>query len=86
MLTKKRFETLRRKYKAATGVTATPYQYRHAYATMLYTAGVDLKTAQIYLGHSDIRTTADIYTHLSQERLDAGADMLMGYTLDTFGG
>ena len=86
LLTKKRFETLRRKYKAATGVTATPYQYRHAYATMLYTAGVDLKTAQIYLGHSDIRTTADIYTHLSQERLDAGADMLMGYTLDTFGG
>ncbi len=84
-LTKKRFETMRKQYRAVTQITATPYQYRHAYATMLYSAGVDLKTAQLYLGHADIKTTADIYTHLSQERMEAGAEMLAGYTLDTFG-
>lgn len=82
--TKKRFETLRRQYRQVTGIQATPYQYRHAYATMLYSAGVDLKTAQIYLGHSDIRVTANIYTHISQQRQEEGAKNFFEYSLKTF--
>lgn len=56
------------KYKAELGIEATPHQLRHAYATMLYDAGVDVKTAQKWLGHADIETTLEIYTHLSELR------------------
>ena len=33
---------------------------------MLYLAGVDVLTAKEQLGHSDIKTTLSIYTHLDQ--------------------
>lgn len=33
---------------------------------MLYNAGVDVKSAQVLLVHSDISVTLKIYTHLSQ--------------------
>lgn len=45
----------------------TPHYLRHTYATQLYRAGYDLKTAQYLLGHADIRTTANIYSHLDRE-------------------
>ena len=41
----------------------TPHIFRHTYASDLYKAGVDIKQAQYLLGHSDIRTTLDTYTH-----------------------
>lgn len=44
------------------------HDLRHTFATGLYDAGVDIKSAQYYLGHSDIKTTMDLYTHLSAER------------------
>lgn len=44
------------------------HDLRHTFATALYDAGIDVKTAQYYLGHADIRMTLDLYTHLSQER------------------
>lgn len=57
--------------------TFTPHQLRHTYASMLYMAGVDVLTAKEQLGHSDIKTTLNIYTHLdsiykkhSMEKLD----------------
>ena len=42
----------------------TPHQLRHTYASMLYKSGVDVLTAKDQLGHSDIKTTLNIYTHL----------------------
>ncbi len=33
---------------------------------MLYLAGVDVLTAKDQLGHSDIKTTLNIYTHLDK--------------------
>lgn len=48
---------------------------RYTYATGLYDAGVDVKTAQYLLGHKDIKTTMQIYTQLSEERrLEKSAD------------
>lgn len=46
----------------------TPYVFRHNYATMLYYAGVDLKEAQRLLGHSSIKITLEVYTHLASEK------------------
>lgn len=54
--------------KEATGINCTPHQLRHSYATMLFDAGIDIKTAQKWLGHTDIKTTLDTYTHLSETR------------------
>lgn len=42
-----------------------PYCLRHTFASRLYEMGIDLKTAQYLLGHSDIRMTANIYTHFT---------------------
>ena len=42
----------------------TPHMLRHTFATMLYLAGVDILTAKDQLGHADVKTTLNIYTHL----------------------
>lgn len=44
----------------------TAHWLRHTFATMLYLSGVDVLTAKDQLGHSDIKTTLEIYTHLDQ--------------------
>ena len=43
---------------------------------MLYDANVDVKSAQMFLGHSDIEVTLSIYTHLSQYKERKAADAL----------
>ena len=45
----------------------TPHILRHTYATKLFYGGVDVKTAQKLLGHSNIQMTLDIYTHLQND-------------------
>jgi integrase len=45
----------------------TAHWLRHTFATMLYHAGIDVLTARDQLGHSDIRTTLEIYTHLDKQ-------------------
>ena len=47
----------------------TPHQLRHTYATMLYYHDVKIKEAQYYLGHADIKTTLEIYTHLDKKKM-----------------
>ncbi len=57
----------------------SPHLFRHTYATNLYYAGVDVKTAQYLLGHSSIQMTMDIYTHLDENRVSEAADKLNKY-------
>lgn len=57
----------------------TPHIFRHTYATMLYYAGVDLKTAQYLLGHASIQMTLDIYTHLDSEQNTTAQDKLNAF-------
>ena len=64
----------RRKTLPLTIDTFTPHCLRHTYATMLYDAGVDVLTAKELLGHSDIKTTLSIYTHLSKEKESSDID------------
>lgn len=72
------------RYQKRTGITATPHQLRHGYATMLFDAGIDVKTAQRWMGHADIKTTLDIYTHLSELRQVQSADKLFKFISDNF--
>lgn len=52
---------------------------RHTYATILYDADVDVLTAKVWLGHSDIKTTLNIYTKLSAEREQLSAEKLNSF-------
>lgn len=52
----------------------TAHMLRHTYATLLYDAGVDIKTAQRYLGHANVELTLSIYTHLTQYKEDKAMD------------
>lgn len=45
----------------------TPHCLRHTFCTIMYESGVDVLTAKDQLGHSDIRTTLAIYTHLDKQ-------------------
>lgn len=40
--------------------------FRHTHASLLFEAGATIKDVQARLGHSDIQTTMDIYTHVSK--------------------
>lgn len=62
----------------------TPHQLRHTYATMLYSAGVDLLTAQKLLGHTDVKVTMGIYTHLEDERRKVSISSLNEYISSAF--
>lgn len=53
---------------------ATAHIFRHTYATLLYNAGVDIKVIQYIMGHADITTTMNIYTHTGEVNVkQAGA-------------
>lgn len=53
---------------------ASCHIFRHTYATTLNNAGVNPKTIQAILGHADISTTMNTYTHTNIENImEAGA-------------
>lgn len=63
-------------YQKRTGVTVSPHEIRHGYATALHEAGVDYKTAQQFLGHAQLSTTMDIYTDILDTSLDKVASQM----------
>lgn len=78
IMVRKRWENWRK----AAGLeddTITPHQLRHAFATILFDAGIDVKDAQDILGHASIQVTRDIYTHIRQQRREATAEKLNTY-------
>lgn len=44
------------------------HDLRHTFASNLYESGVDIKTTQELLRHSDINTTLNVYTHLKENK------------------
>lgn len=79
LIRNKRFSTLWEKYCNETGVSITPHQLRHAYATRLYELGIDEKAAQELMGHADIMTTKNIYTHISDQKRKITAQQLAAF-------
>lgn len=55
------------------------HDLRHTFCTMLYDAGVDVKTAQLWMGHADVMVTMRIYTHLSQARQEQAVKAARSY-------
>lgn len=70
------FQRLWNNYRKETGISCTPHQIRHEYATMCYDAGLDEKDAQQLMGHSSIKITKDTYTHIRSKRLEDAKNKL----------
>ena len=56
-----------------------PHDLRHTYATLLYDAGVDIKAAQKWLGHTSPEFTMRLYTHLTETRKAKSSDRLSNF-------
>lgn len=54
------------------------HSFRHTHATLLSEAGESLKTAQALLGHSDVETTLNIYTHAIPESQRRAVEKVAG--------
>ena len=54
------------------------HELRHSCASLLLNSGFTLKDVQEWMGHADIKMTADIYGHLDAERKKSMADKLSG--------
>ncbi|MCP0885882.1 site-specific integrase [Ligilactobacillus sp. WILCCON 0076] len=46
----------------------TAHGFRHTHASLLFEAGASIKEVQARLGHSNSKTTLDIYTHVTKNR------------------
>jgi integrase len=51
------------------------HDLRHTCASMLLDGGLSLKEIQAYLGHGQLSTTADIYTHLNSSHQQKSSDL-----------
>lgn len=56
----------------------TPYCLRHTFCTDLQRAGVPINNAKELMGHADIQTTANIYTHRDNTTLHNSIALLDG--------
>lgn len=45
----------------------TTHGLRHTHCSLLFEAGVTIKEVQVRLGHQDVKTTLDIYTHVTKK-------------------
>jgi integrase len=60
-------------------VVFTPHNLRHTFATNLYYSNIKVLEAQYLLGHSNIKTTLEIYTHLDRENISSEFEKLNEY-------
>lgn len=57
----------------------TVHQLRHSYCSILQWSGVDIKTAQMLMGHSEYEVTANIYTHIDEYEKKAASKIQSNY-------
>jgi integrase len=72
-------DTISKQFRTATkaaGLNITFHGLRHTHASLMLSAGADLKVTSARLGHSSISITADLYTHVASEQDRKATDAL----------
>ncbi|WP_348920166.1 tyrosine-type recombinase/integrase [Enterococcus rotai] len=57
----------------------TTHGFRHTHCSLLFEAGATIKEVQDRLGHTDIKTTMNIYAHVSKEKQEQTAALFANY-------
>lgn len=57
----------------------TPHGLRHTHCSLLFEAGASIKEVQDRLGHSDVKTTLDIYTHVTKKAKEGAIQKFVSY-------
>lgn len=52
----------------------TPHGFRHTHCSLLFESGATIKEVQERLGHTDIKTTMNIYAHVTARKREETAD------------
>lgn len=55
----------------------TPHVFRHTFCTNMANAGMEVKTLQYLMGHSDVSVTLNVYTHSSYEHVKEQMEKVM---------
>lgn len=56
-----------------------PHGFRHTHASLLFESGASIKEVQDRLGHENIKTTMDIYTHVTKSAREKTAEKFAKY-------
>lgn len=75
-LSQKRFRTLEKHFKEATGITCTMHCLRKSFATIAVRENLPPKLLQAIIGHKNIQTTLDIYAEVRKESIDISGEIL----------
>ena len=66
LINQKQIDLERAKKKKEPMKKISIHGFRHTHASLLFESGATIKDVQFRLGHSDIQTTMDVYTHVSK--------------------
>ena len=59
--------------------TITTHSLRHTHCSLLFEAGASIKEVQDRLGHSDVKTTMNIYAHVTEKAKEAAIQKFESY-------
>ena len=62
----------------------TVHGFRHTHCSLLFEAGIEMQNVKDRLGHSDIKTTMNIYTHVTKEAQSETADLFSDFMESNF--
>lgn len=57
----------------------TPHGLRHTHCSLLFEAGASIKEVQDRLGDTDVKTTMDIYTHVTKKAQEGAIQKFVSY-------
>ena len=59
--------------------TITPHVFRHTFCTNMANAGMDIKSLQYLMGHSDAAITMNVYSHVSYAHAEESMQKILEF-------